>query len=296
MSIVEKAIQKLHQRAAPSKPRAEAAEPYPEPPAVATSRLPASPVHAGVALDRDRLRQLGMLPPHSEERRLAAEFRRIKRPLVERALAAVSEPGSNAGVIMVASAIPGEGKTFTAINLALSLALEKDTSVLLIDADVPKPQISSVFGLESSRGLIDAIINPALGVETLIYDTDVPNLSVLATGTRTETATELLASERMAELITQLRVADARRIIVFDSPPLLLTTESRELAHAAGQIVLVVRAGETPRQAVYDAIALLGENKALGVVLNYVDGRGDEAYYHGYGQYGTYGQRTEGHQ
>jgi exopolysaccharide/PEP-CTERM locus tyrosine autokinase len=220
-------------------------------------------------------------------------MRRIKRPLVERALASFADPSSSACVIMVASAIPGEGKTFTAINLAFSLALEKDASVLLVDADVPKPHISSVVGLEGSKGLIDAIVDPSVDVEALVYDTDVPNFSVLAAGTRSETATELLASQRMVDIIAQLRAANPRRIIVFDSPPLLFTTESRELAATAGQIVLVVRAGETPRQAVFDAITILGEQKVIGIVLNQVDAQGSAASYYGYGQYGAYGDQSD---
>jgi exopolysaccharide/PEP-CTERM locus tyrosine autokinase len=302
MSIVEKAIEKLQKRAHAEQPRvAEKTLAA----AVTTRRSPishealAAGASSGTArphltIDRDKLTERGILPPLSEQPRTEREFRHIKRPLVERALAARGDAARNASVIMVASAIAGEGKTFTAFNLALSLALEQDVSVLLIDADIPKPQISAVLGIEKSPGLLDAIDDPALDPEALIHTTDVPNLYVLGAGTHAETATEMLASQRMSELITRLRLADTSRIILFDSPPLLLTTESRELVTVAGQIVLVVRAGETPRQAVYDAIALFGETKHVGVVLNQVDDGGGDAAYYGYGQYGTYGERGEG--
>jgi protein-tyrosine kinase len=302
MSIVEKAMDKLQRRAAAEQRRAAEAPVLPA--ATAVSHLgPGANIAAGVAsspprhllhINQMRLRDLGVLPPEAEHRRIAAEFRRIKRPLVERVLSATGEVAGNVNVIMVASAVPGEGKTFTAVNLAMSLALEKDASVLLIDADVPKPQISVVLGIQAGRGLLDAIIDPTLDVESLIHDTDIANLSVLGIGTKADNATELLASQRMAALIAELRAADDRRIVVFDSPPLLLTTESRELATLAGQIVLVVRAGETPQQALFDAIALLGEGKLIGLVLNQVDPRDDEAPYYGFGQYGTYGDSVEG--
>jgi protein-tyrosine kinase len=303
MSIVEKAMDKLQRRAAAEQRRAAEAPVLPAATAVTHHLVPAANIPAGAGsspprhmlhINQIRLRELGVLPPEAEHRRIAAEFRRIKRPLVERVLAATSELGGNPNVIMVASAVPGEGKTFTAFNLAMSLALEKDASVLLIDADVPKPQISVVLGIQAGRGLLDAVIDPALDVESLIHATDIANLSVLGIGTKADNATELLASQRMAALIAELRAADDRRIVVFDSPPLLLTTESRELATLAGQIVLVVRAGETPQQALFDAIALLGEGKLIGLVLNQVDPRDDEAPYYGFGQYGTYGDSVEG--
>jgi protein-tyrosine kinase len=302
MSIVEKAMDKLQRRAAAEERRA--AEVPLLPATTAVSHLgPGANTSAGAGsapsrhllhINQIRLRELGVLPPEAEHRRIAAEFRRIKRPLVERVLSATGEVGGNVNVIMVASAVPGEGKTFTAVNLAMSLALEKDASVLLIDADVPKPQISVVLGIQAGRGLLDAVIDPTLDVESLIHNTDIANLSVLGIGTKADNATELLASQRMAALIAELRAADDRRIVVFDSPPLLLTTESRELATLAGQIVLVVRAGETPQQALFDAIALLGEGKLIGLVLNQVDPRDDEAPYYGFGQYGTYGDPVEG--
>jgi exopolysaccharide/PEP-CTERM locus tyrosine autokinase len=188
---------------------------------------------------------------------------------------------------MVASAVPGEGKTFTSVNLAMSLAAERDLSVLLVDADVAKPHISSVLGLGKEPGLLDCIQNESLDVESLIVETDVERLSVLPAGPVTEAATELLASARMADIVRALGRADPNRIVVFDSPPLLLTSESRVLSTIVGQIVLVVTAGETPQQAVLGALSHIGEGKTIGLVLNQsVGDTGAQYQYPGYGSYG----------
>jgi exopolysaccharide/PEP-CTERM locus tyrosine autokinase len=293
VSIVERAINKIHERISGAADQNAAVAG-----SSATGSKPAAPVRIRasrreyslprVTFDRDKLRQSGLLPAESDEVCVQREFRRIKRPLVARALAKGPDRIENASVLMVASAMPGEGKTFTAMNLALSLAREHDISVLLVDADLPKPQISQVLGIADTPGLLDALADPAANPDAFVHDTDVENLQVLGAGTPNELATELLASERMQAVVTELRRADPRRIMVFDSPPLLLTTESRELGAIAGQVILVVRAEHTPRQAVYDAIEQFDESKQVGIVLNDLDGARNPGYYYGYGQYGTY--------
>ena len=297
MSIVERAMEKLRQRTPDVPPlppvgsvrAAEMTVPAVDQPSVAAT--PASPgvSRSTTNFNKDALRAAGLLPPETEERRLANEYRRIKRPIVGRARAAGQDPNNNAGVVVVASALPGEGKTFTAFNLALSLALEQDSSVLVIDADVAKPHLTAQLGLEHSPGLMDALFDERLDVEALINDTNVPNLSVLGSGRYADNATEMLASQRMRTLVADLRAADPRRIILFDSPPLLLTTESRELASIAGQVLLVVRAEHTLRQAVLDAIGQIGQGPFVGLVLNSFSRGGALDAYYGYGDYGTYG-------
>jgi Mrp family chromosome partitioning ATPase len=186
---------------------------------------------------------------------------------------------------MMASALPGDGKTFTSINLALSMARERDISILLMDADVAKPHVSRIFGIDQEPGLLDALADNAIDIESLVLPTDVPGLSMLSAGTHHEAATELLASARMDQVITRLTARDPRRILLLDSPPLLLSSESRALVQVAGQVVLVVRAGGTPRRAVQEAIAYVGEDKPLGLVLNQSEVALSEGYY-GYGSYG----------
>jgi exopolysaccharide/PEP-CTERM locus tyrosine autokinase len=198
-------------------------------------------------------------------------------------LSAARSPAAR--LVLMTSALPGDGKTFTSINLALSMAREKDVSILVIDADVAKPHISHVFGVERERGLLDALEDAALDIESLVLPTDVAGLSILPAGQHNDSATELLASARMNQVLTRLMTRDPRRIVLLDSPPLLLSTESRTLLEIAGQVVLVVRAGGTPRRAVQEAIGYIGEDKPLGLVLNQSQMALSEGYY-GYGSYG----------
>jgi protein-tyrosine kinase len=290
MSLVETALKKLQASRtaadAPARPFAPAAPPpashAPAARAPQAPQPPQPPRNARViTLDRAALREAGVLAPITEERVLAQQYRQIKRPLVENALGRGTPPLKNGQLIMLAGALPGDGKTFTSVNLALSLALEKDMRVLLVDADVAKPHISRVFGVEGEPGLLDVLRDERVDVESLIMATDMPGLSVLPAGHASETATELLASARMQALAAQLAALDASRIVLFDSPPLLLTTESRVLAGVMGQIVLVVSAGKTPQKAVLDALDLLGEGKSIGLVLNQSD-EGAQAGYHRY--------------
>lgn len=292
MSLVERALKKIQARAgAPN-------EAHTLPTALRAQRVgdaslaSMGPEHSEISepkhivrIDRERLRGHEILPPPHQERRIADDYRQIKRPLIERAFSGETK-STNVRVIMTASALPGDGKTFTSVNLALSMALEKDVSVLLIDADVAKPHISELLGITAERGLLDALRDEALSIESMVLPTDVPGLSVLSAGTASSTATELLASSRMERILEELCAHDPKRIMLLDSPPLLLTTESRVLAAAAGQVVLIVKAGVTPQQAVLDALDLLGNDKSVGLVLN----QSDEAKHAGYYEY--YGRRA----
>lgn len=235
-------------------------------------------------IDRTALRAAEILPSPEQERQLADEYRHIKRPLIASAIGRGGPQLQNGHLIMMASALPGDGKTFTSINLALSLALEKDISVLLVDADVAKPHVSKIFQIESEPGLLDVLRDENLDVESVILETDMPGLSILSAGKRSDTASELLASERMEQLVATLGARDPNRIVLFDSPPLLLTSESRALSTVVGQIVVVVRAGVTPQRAVLDAIDLLGEGKSVSLVLNQSDENNHADYYSYYGQ------------
>jgi protein-tyrosine kinase len=238
-----------------------------------------------VEIDLNALRVAGLLPPPHQERQIGKQYRQIKRPLMANAQGRGAARMRNAQVIMMASALQGEGKTFTCLNLAFSLALEKDVRIVLIDGDVAKPHISRLFGLENEPGLLDLLHDPQLSPEAVILPTSVQGLYVLPAGRRSETATELLSSARMQEVVTAISAHDSRRILLFDSSPLLLTTESQALAEVAGQITMVVRAGSTPHQAVLDGIGQLGEGKSIGLILN--QSKGDTSgHYYGYGDYG----------
>jgi capsular exopolysaccharide synthesis family protein len=193
---------------------------------------------------------------------------------------------------MVSSALPGDGKTFTCVNLALSLSLEKDYMVLLVDGDVAKPHLSNTFDIAKEPGLLDLLEDPNLDIESAVVPTNVRGLSLLPVGRRSETATELLASARMRQVVTKLEELDPHLIVIVDSPPVLLTSEARVLASLFSQVVLVVRASTTPQHAVMEAVRIIGEGPRLGLVLNQV--------YHSvadpYGYYGEYypSKDTEG--
>jgi protein-tyrosine kinase len=287
MSLVEQALKKLQASRGGATPTA-----VPAPGRAAASRAAptAQPVVRStrvVHVNRDQMRAAGVFPQPAEERRIVQQFRQIKRPLVAGALGRGGPQLPNGHLIMMASALPGDGKTFTSVNLALSLALETDVSVVLVDADVAKPHITRIFGVGDEPGLLDVLRDESLDAESVVLSTDVPNLSIVPAGRPSETATELLASARMQAVAARLGSADATRIVVFDSPPLLLTTESRALSGAVGQIVLVVGAGSTPQKAVFDALDILGEGKQIGLVLNQCDENAHDGYYEYYGQTDT---------
>jgi protein-tyrosine kinase len=294
MSLVERALKKL-QDARAGVP-APAGTP-PTAPAVVTppvarqtgprgERTPV-PVETTrvITIDRPKLRSMDLLPPPDAERQMTSQYQHIKRPLVASVLNRNPALGAASHVIMMASALPGEGKTFTSINLALSLALEKDIEVLLVDADVRKPHVSRLFDVENERGLIDLLLDNTLRASQVILRTDVPGLSLMPAGRPIETATELLSSERMAEVIAQLAAPDGRRIVLLDSPPLLLSTESHALAASAGQVVMVVRAEVTSQAAVKDAINSIVAGKTVSLILNQTSAPPSSGYY-GYGSYG----------
>jgi len=237
-----------------------------------------------LTLDREALRKQGFLPDPGKDRQFADYYRRIKRPVIAQALAHAPGGAADLRLVMMASALPGDGKTFTSINLALSIAREQDVSVVLVDADVAKLHLSRIFGVERERGLLDAVIDPALDIESVILSTNIPGLSILPAGTQHESATELLASVRMTQVVARITAADPRRIALFDSPPLLSSSESRAMVQVFGQVVLVVRSGVTPQRAVLDAISCIPENKPVGLILNGREGGLTERYY-GYGAY-----------
>ena len=317
MSLVEKAIEKLRREnaakvaAAAAKPpvRQTVAVPLPSVTApaapkpigtlLAAEATAAAAAHlsgrAHLRIDRDALRALGYMPDTSCDRQFAGHYRQIKRPLIATALEGLADGSRSRRLIMMASALPGDGKTFTSINLAMSMSRERDISVLLVDADVAKPHVSELFGLREQRGLLDSLTDKSLDVESFVLPTDINGLSILPAGTRSEGATELIASSRMGSLVSHLLDADPRRIVLFDSSPLLVSSESRELSKFVGQVLLVVRASKTPQRAVLDAVHMLGDEVAVGLVLN--QGRpsmldGIYGYGYGYGAYGDYGNDT----
>ena len=239
-----------------------------------------------IVVDHSQLRANGLLAPGADERRLAEQYRAIKRPLLGNADPGLRSVLPLGNLVMVASALSGEGKTFTCINLCLSIARERDWSVVLVDADSSKPHLTRLFSAEREAGFMDLLRDPALSFEDLVMPTDIPALSLLPAGAHDADASELLTSRRMKELCLELSSADVGRMIVFDSSPLLLTTEAIALASQVGQVLMVVRADSTQQQAVLAALKKLDPEKAINCVLNQTSGADLSESYGYYGDYG----------
>jgi exopolysaccharide/PEP-CTERM locus tyrosine autokinase len=245
-------------------------EPAPSP-AQRFDALPAGQKFRGTfhAIDRRHLREQGLIEPEGPVTALLEEFRIIKRQLLFSAAEARAGNGPvNGDRILVASALPGEGKTFCSVNLALSMAAEKDTEVLLVDADFAKPSVLSTLGLPGGPGLLDALADPRVAVEDCILGTDIPGLFVLPAGNASGADTELLGSSRTAQVLDRLTANTRGRIVIFDSSPVLAASPASALALHVGLAVIVVRAGVTSEAALRDAIGLLSGCEDIRLLLN----------------------------
>jgi protein-tyrosine kinase len=229
---------------------------------------PASPAPQLRTIDFGRLQAAGFVTPAVQDSKLLHEFRVIKRPLIQNALGKSGAPVRHSNLIMVTSALAREGKTFVALNLAMSMAMEVDCRVLLVDADVVSPSIPGVLGIQPAKGLMDVLTAPDTGFGDVLLRTNVERLSLLLAGTPHPGASELLASEAMARLLGEVSSRYPDRIVVFDSPPLLATTESRVLATHMGQIVVVVEAERTTHGALESALSMVESCPMVLTVLN----------------------------
>ncbi len=234
-----------------------------------------------VELDLRKLSAAGFITPDAKRSQLADEFRVIKRPLIANAKRTSGPQIPRANLIMVTSALPGEGKSFTSINLAMSIAMELDNTVLLVDGDVAGPSLSKLLGLPRSPGLIEVLTDERLTLADAMVKTNVEKLSVVPAGAAHDRSTELLASQTMADLLDEMTSRYPDRIIVFDSPPLLATTESRVLATHMGQIVVVVEAEKTTRSSVTHALSTIETCQIVMMVLNKAP-RSEVGRYYGY--------------
>ena len=318
-SLIEKAAERLEQLrragldARPPAPQAPAAQPLtpagavasptawsgPSAPAPTAPTTPVTPVTPAAApaepqrptarvvqLDLAALGAAGFITPDTPRSTIASQFRVIKRPLLLNAAGRGASVVRAGNLIMITSAMAGEGKTFNAINLAMSIAMEQDRRVLLVDADVARPSISKVFGLPPGPGLLDLLVNDSIEMADAMLRTNVDKLTLLPSGTPHPRATELLASDAMTALIQEMGRRYPDRIIIFDSPPLLLTTEARVLATHMGQIVVVVQAERTLQTQVKHALTTIEACPVKLMLLNQVRGGDQDAHGYGYG----YGQ------
>lgn len=299
-SLIEQAARRLEQlrqagadmpatpKAVATAKAAPAQPPAPEKPVVTSRR---------VELDLDAMAEAGIVNPNSPRSKIADQYRVIKRPLIKNAMGRGASILVNGNLIMVTSALPAEGKSFTAINLAMSMATELDNTVMLVDADVARPSVMRMLGLPAGPGLLDLLLDDTMDMASVLLKTNVDKLTILPSGTPHPRATELLASDAMVKLVEDMAARYPDRIIVFDSPPLLITTESRVLATHMGQVVLVVHAGKTLQSEVKQALATIDACPVKLLLLNRSSSlfKGGYGYNYGYGSgYGSgYGQPQE---
>ena len=255
--------------------------PVAAPPAIAVRpvRFP----EARHAVDRAQLREAGMIVPEGSVTALLEEFRIVKRQLLLQAAQLRGSFGPAAQRVLVCSPLPGEGKTWTSTNLALAIAAEKESEVVLVDADFAKPSILSTLGLPGGPGLMDALADPAIDVADCVLGTDIPGLWVLPAGNATASDTEFLASSRTRAVLDRLTEGAPHRMVIFDSPPALAASPAAELAKYVGQALVVARADRTGQSALEDAIALLSGCPNIQLLLNAVQfspsGRRFGSYY-----------------
>jgi Mrp family chromosome partitioning ATPase len=275
--------------ASPPAARTHVPQPEPEPePASVPASVPAEPApvlrvvppaapaaaprrHAGpvVQIDRRSLVKAGFIGPDGEGGGVVEEFRLIKHELLADIEKRSGLPEERNRAVLIASAQPRAGKTFCAINLALSLAGERDVEALLVEADFPKPDLLATLGLADDRpGLVDMLADPASDPEDFVIRTDVPGLSVLPAGRKANNVPELLASDRTREVLAKLVAGDRRRIILFDSPPALMASHATVLAGHVGQALVVVRADQTTEADLRETIGLLHGCGHVGLILN----------------------------
>lgn len=279
MSIIEKALAK-QQKAAERSPIVE-----PETQELSNNETAVKvDQKAALSLDKTGLAERGYLIDNGTRKSIKDEFRQIKRKLLNNAFGNASKTLEHSNLIMVSSAKPNEGKTFVAINLALSIALEQDKTVLLVDADVLRPSVIRELGIAEQPGIIDYLLGKSKQVSDILYNTDIDKLKLIPAGKPHHLSNELLASEKMATLANELANRYPDRIVIFDFPPLIGVTETLVLANLMGQAIIVVEESKTSIADIKFATEHLNEDLALGLVLNKAIRSHKDLYgYYGYG-------------
>jgi protein-tyrosine kinase len=259
---------------------------------IAGSQMPDTATKTGtkikpkrLALNFEKLRHYGIITPEDKKTAITEQFRVIKRPLLTNSFNKGAGAIKNGNLIMVSSSLAGEGKSFCAVNLAMSIAMEMDHTVLLVDADVARPMIPKILGLGTDKGLLDVLLDDKLDLTEVLIKTNIEKLSILTAGSPQPNANELLASQSMGLLLKELVHRYEDRIIIFDSPPLLLTSEARVLAGQMGQIVLVVEAEKTTQQTVRETLRQIESCEVVNLVYNKARSFSDKDLYVTYEPY-----------
>ena len=238
--------------------------------------------NAKIIIDLEMLARKGFVATDSKRQIINEEYRVIKRKLLDTAFGPLSKSLRNSNIIMVTSARQGEGKTFTAINLALSIALEQDKTVLLVDADVLRPNVMKSLELKNEQGLIEFLLGEKEDLAEVMYRTNLDKLSIITAGKSHHLTAELLASERMFLAVEEFANRYTDRIVIVDTPPLLGVNETAILANLAGQAIIVAEESKTKLVDIGYAVKHLREEMAIGFVVNKTERGNQEG---GYGYY-----------
>ncbi len=237
-----------------------------------------------VTLDTARLALAGTVDWTADRTPVMEELRLIKRRLLRRAFENPDGHNPLSHLVMITSAKPREGKTFTSTNIAISISLEEDYNVLLVDADIRRQALRQNLGLEANQGFVDLLLNPGLDMADVLLRTNIPRLSVLPAGTMSDRAPELLASSRMRDLIDDMAKRYDDRIIIFDTAPCLVSSDAATLAAHVGQVVFVVEAEQTQQHEIVAALNLISACPEISLVLNKAQPLATTSY----GGYGAY--------
>jgi len=227
-----------------------------------------------IRISQDNRMLASIFDPHSV---VSEQYRKLKSSLVR-----LTRGDTFSNLLMVTSAVAGEGKSLTAVNLAISMAQEYDLTVLLIDADLRRPRVHSYLGFDQSIGLSDCL-QDGIDIGEAIIKTDIDKLSIISAGREVDKPLELLASKKMQDLLAELKHRYSDRYVIIDTPPLLPFAETRSLANLVDGIIFVIHEGVTPLESVLEAKDTLKGCPVLGVVLNdSTEPNIDSSHYHGY--------------
>ena len=286
MSTIEKALakQKLANQQINHSVQDDVVE---KPPSITIEDTVSNTNNDVLQLDKSELEKRGFLIDNGTRKSIKDEFRQIKRKLIANAFGPASKTLKHSNLVMVSSSKPNEGKTFISINLALSIALEQDKTVLLIDADVLRPSINRELGFGPVPGLVEYLLGQKNDISEILYSTNIDKLKIIPAGEPHHLSNELLASDRMEALAKELAERYPDRIVIFDCPPLIGVSETLVLANLMGQALVVIEESKTQLADIKTATENLNEDLALGLVLNKAIRSHKDMYgYYGYG-YGT---------
>lgn len=295
-NTIEQALEKqrkLQQQQANQQPNvsesADVVTPAAKPAQTTASKTPAVQSSEPLFIPLDRLEQEGYVSLSGTRKVVNEEFRGIKRKVLSNAFGLISETIESSNLVMLTSALSGEGKSFSAVNLALSIALEQDKTVLLVDCDVLKPSLHKKLHVKNELGIMEYLSGEVDDVQSIIKTTNVEKLRFISAGKQHHLSTELLASQKMVDLAHEFVNRYPDRIVILDCPPLLGINETYVLSELAGQILVVIEEGKTKMTSVKNAVEQLNKDKAIGFLVNKSTQNNYNQYGYGYG----YGQGTE---